>query len=383
VSYDDGGPLGPGPGDELDEQDQLQQPVSRVARRQGQGRGRGRSSDRVTRRGRIVVVLAGVVVLVVLAFGLWYELESHALGASGPQVIVSVKPGESASAVADSLSGAHVIGSTLAFRLFDLVHGTPTIQPGSYAFHTNETFASVHSLLAAGPNVYAVDVNRGLTLHEVATKVDDLPGHASGSFAQIAASGVVRSLYSPVGSDNLEGLLGTGAYIIRPGESDTTILTDMVQRFDRQAAVAGVNATSAAALGLTPYQLVTVASIVEKEGYIDKNMPDVARVVYNRLTQNTALQMDATVLYSLGQDGGPVTPQDEQIHSPYNTYLNKGLPPTPICSPSPTALHAAAHPPAGGWLFFELVQKDGTEAFADTFAEQLANEKLAQQRGVG
>jgi UPF0755 protein len=337
----------------------------------------------VTRRGRIVVVLAGVVVLVVLAFGLWYELESHALGASGPQVIVSVKPGESASAVADSLSGAHVIGSTLAFRLFDLVHGTPTIQPGSYAFHTNETFASVHSLLVAGPNVYAVDVNRGLTLHEVATKVDDLPGHASGSFAQIAASGVVHSLYSPVGSDNLEGLLGTGAYIIRPGESDATILTDMVQRFDRQAAVAGVNATSAAALGLTPYQLVTVASIVEKEGYIDKNMPDVARVVYNRLTQNTALQMDATVLYSLGQDGGPVTPQDEQIHSPYNTYLNKGLPPTPICSPSPTALHAAAHPPAGGWLFFELVQKDGTEAFADTFAEQLANEKLAQQRGVG
>jgi UPF0755 protein len=93
--------------------------------------------------------------------------------------------------------------------------------------------------------------------------------------------------------------------------------------------------------------------------------------------------MDSTVLYALGQDGGPVTPQDEQIQSPYNSYLNTGLPPTPICTPSPTALAAAAHPPPGAWLFFELVEKNGTEAFSDTYAEQLANERLAASRGIG
>ena len=70
------------------------------------------------------------------------------------------------------------------------------------------------------------------------------------------------------------------------------------------------------------------------------------------------------------------------MQSPYNTYLNIGLTPTPICMPSPAALSAAVHPPAGGWLYFVLVKKDGTEAFSDTFAEQLANEQLAQQRGV-
>ena len=86
---------------------------------------------------------------------------------------------------------------------------------------------------------------------------------------------------------------------------------------------------SASALGLTPYQVITAASIVEKEGYIPVNMPDVARVIYNRLAAGMPLQMDSTVLYSLGQDGGPVTRKDLQLQTPYNTYLNTGLTPTP------------------------------------------------------
>ena len=112
-------------------------------------------------------------------------------------------------------------------------------------------------------------------------------------------------------------------------------------------------------------------------------MPDVARVIYNRLAADTPLQMDSTVLYSLGQDGGAVTAQDLQLHTPYNTYLNRGLTPTPICSPSTEALAAAVHPPSGDWLYFVVVNKNGTEAFSATFAEQLANEQLAKARGVG
>jgi UPF0755 protein len=129
--------------------------------------------------------------------------------------------------------------------------------------------------------------------------------------------------------------------------------------------------------------VIIAASIVEKEGYIPKNMPDVARVIYNRLASGTPLQMNATVLYSLGQDGGAVTSKDLQLQTPYNTYLNVGLTPTPICSPSSDAVEAAVHPPAGAWLYFVLVQKDGTEAFSDTYAEQLAEEKLAKSRGLG
>ncbi len=360
--------------------------VSRRRVRQGEGSSTGGRRDlrrqRIRRR-RILALIGGVVLLIVLAFAFWYELESHALGPVGPREVVQVTSGESMSSIATQLSAHHVIGSTLAFRLFNLVHGSPTVLPGDYALHGNETFAQVRAALAAGPNIYAVTITRGLTLGEVATQVDGLPGHASGGFARVAASGAVHSEFSPPGSNNLEGMLGTGTYLVVPGESNTTLLTDMVHRFDGQAEAAGLSTASAAALGMSPYQVITVASIVEKEGYYFKNMPDVARVIYNRLATGTPLQMNSTVLYSLGQDGGPVTAQDLALQTPYNTYLNTGLTPTPICIPSPQALSAAVHPPAGAWLYFVLVSKDGTEAFSVTYAGQLANEKLAKERGVG
>ena len=336
----------------------------------------------VRRRRRILLGIGGALVVLVLAFVLWYELESHAIGSPGPQVVVTVQQGESTNSVISALSQKGVIGSSLAFRISDVVHGTPTVLPGSYALHQNLSFSDVRQILAAGPNIFPVNVRPGFTLSEVAQEVDSLPGHRAGEFEKVAASGAVHSSVSPPASDNLEGMLGTGIYNILPGESDTTILTDMVQRFDGDAQAAGLTVASANALGMTPYQVLIVASIVEKEGYIAVNMPDTARVIYNRLARGTPLQMDSTVLYALGQDGGPVTSQDLKVKSPYNSYLNTGLTPTPICMPSETALKAAVDPPPGSWLYFVLVKKDGTMAFSDTYAEQLANEQLAKSRGL-
>ena len=353
----------------------IDEPESRAGRRAAR-------SARVRRRRRIVLSIAGGFVVLILAFVLWYEVESHALGSPGPQVVVTVQQGESTNAVISALSRQGVIGSSLAFQISEVVHGTPTVLPGSYALHQNLSFSEVRQLLAAGPNIYPVNVRPGFTLSEVAQEVGSLPGHSAAGFEKAAASGAVHSSVSPPGSGNLEGMLGTGIYNILPGESDTTILTDMVQRFDQNAQAAGLTVASANALGMTPYQVLTVAAIVEKEGYIPVNMPDTSRVIYNRLARGTPLQMDSTVLYALGQDGGPVTAQDLKIQSPYNTYLNTGLTPTPICMPSQDALNAAVHPPAGSWLYFVLVKKDGTMAFSDTYAEQLANERLAKSRGL-
>ena len=94
------------------------------------------------------------------------------------------------------------------------------------------------------------------------------------------------------------------------------------------------------------------------------------------------MQMDSTILYALQRDGGRVTPSMLATTSPYNSYLNAGLTPTPICVVSTDALRAMLNPPPGPWLYFVLVSKDGTMAFAATFAEQLANERLAAARGV-
>ena len=345
------------------------------------GRRAARAAQRRRRR-RILVGFGGALVVVILAFVLWYELESHALGPEGPQVVVTVAQGESTSSVLDSLSAHHVIGSSLAFRVFDVIHGSPTVLPGSYALHQNQSFAEVRALLAAGPNIYPVDVRPGFALSEVAAQVDSIPGHAEGGFEKAAASGTVHSAFSPPGSNDLEGMLGTGEYLVLPGESDVTLVADMVQRFDHDAQAAGLSTAAASAFGLTPYQVITAASIVEKEGYIPVNMPDTARVIYNRLAQGLPLQMDSTILYALGQDGGPVTTKDLQIQSPYNTYLNHGLTPTPICMPSKDAMDAAFRPPAGAWLYFVLVQKNGVMAFSDTYAQQQANEALAKSRGL-
>ena len=346
------------------------------------GRGSRRRAARQRRRRLVLGIVAAVVVLI-LAVVAWYEIEAHPRGAPGKTVVLSVHEGESTSSVVSALVDGKVIDSSLAFRIFLFVHGTPLIEPGDYAMRQNSSFASVHQLLAGGPNTYSLAIPAGFTLAEVANRIGTIPGHHPQSFYKDATDGSVTSPWLPAGSTNLEGLVGSGTYLVLPGESNVTLLTQMVAEFNRQAAAAGLTTTSATALGLSPYQVIIAASIVEKEGYVEKNMPDVARVIYNRLAKGTALQMDSTILYSLGQDGGTVTKADLAKDTPYNTYLHTGLTPTPICIPSQTALAAAVSPPPGDWLFFEVVSKDGTEAFSSTFSGQLANEALAQSRGLG
>ena len=175
-------------------------------------------------------------IVVVLAFVLWYQRESHALGPEGRQVVVTVHEGEGSDSVVDALSQAHVIGSSLAFRIADFIHGSPDPVPGSYALHENQSFTEIRAILAAGPNIYPVDVRPGFTLAEVASQVDTIPGHAQGGFASAANSGAVHSEFSPPGSNNLEGMLGTGNYLVLPGESDATLVRRMVTRFDADVA---------------------------------------------------------------------------------------------------------------------------------------------------
>jgi UPF0755 protein len=343
-------------------------------------RGADRRVRRRRRRRTVLVVLA-VLALAVVGLVSWYEIEANPLGGEGKGVVVTIKAQESAGAAIDALARDGVIGSALAFRLSDIIHGTPTIEPGSYLFHANQSFSAVRRILAGGPDVFSLEVLPGLTLSEVADRVSQLRFAPRGSFAQALKQAAAASPYSPAGTPTLEGAIAPGSYRILPGETVQTLVHQMVQRFDRQVASLHLD-SAAASLGVTPAQLVIIASIVQKEGVYTKNMSKVARVVYNRLAKGTPLQMDSTVLYSIGQDGGIVTAADLALKTPYNTYLHTGLPPTAICTPSLGALSAAANPTPGSWLYFELVSKDGTEQFSDTYPEQLAAQALAHSRGL-
>jgi UPF0755 protein len=329
------------------------------------------------------VVNGGVVlvVLIVLVVG-WFWYRSAESGTPKEGVVVTVSSGESFGSVRSALEGDGVIGNGFAFQIYSLFHATPTVQPGQYYLRKGESFATTFGILGNEPNVLALQIPPGFTVAEVSGRLESEGAADLGAQLQkLATSGAVRSPFQPPGSKNLDGLLGAGTYTILPVDTAQTLLTEMIDRFRSSAASAGLTPGDTVN-GLDAYQVVTVASIVEKEGVYEKNMGKVSRVIYNRLKNGMPLQMDSTVLYSLGQDGGPVTPADLQIKSPYNSYLNTGLTPTPICFPSSQALTAALHPTPGKWLYFTLISEDGTEGFSVTYAGQVANEKLATSRGL-
>ncbi len=326
---------------------------------------------RLTRRGRILGALAAVLVVLAGAIG-WYEAEANPFGGPGRAVLVHVHPGEPLGAITSALTSAQVIGTSVAFGLWSVVHGSPLVRPGTYELHRNLSFSAAKALLDAGPNVAELTVRPGMTISELTNELASLPGSVAHAFARAGVASGVRSPFQPTPGASLEGLIGTGTYRILPTETGRTLLHQMVTRFVAEARAAGLTPATTRD-GLDAYQLVTLASIAQKEGYFTRYLGDVARVIFNRLAAGMRLDMTSTVLYSLGKDGGPVTPQEEQLTTPYNTYLHAGLTPTPICTPSLDALRAAVDPPPGTWLYFDLVtDQRGIMKFATTYTQQLA-----------
>ncbi len=342
---------------------------------------------------RRVVALAGIVIVL---GGAWLISNAYPFTGQGPMVVVRVSAGESVSQLANQLSADKVIGSPLAFRLDTMVFGAPILTPGFFQIPQNSSFDSVRSVFNGSPNAEAIDLTAGLTLHELQGQIAQAAGSTfADSFVRATSAAYVSPSnpwfqgeeVRPVWSSSnpyenpMEGLLGTGYYIIKPGETPSELVAAMEARFVGQAAAAGIR-PGVVAHGLSPYAQIIAASIVEKEGYYPVNMPKTARVILNRLDKDMLLRMDSTVLYALGQDGGRVTTAMLRIDTRYNTYLYKGLTPTPICAVSSFAMDAITSPPPGQWLYFTLISQDGTMAFSNTFAEQLANERLAASRGI-
>ncbi len=341
------------------------------------GRARSRRGRRLTRGGRRLLAVLVALLVVVAGAVAWYEVEANPFGSPGKPVLVKVRAGEPLDAIDAALADEQVVGTSVAFRVWSFVHGAPVVRPGLYQLHRNLSFSAAAAALDAGPNVYELTVVPGMTISEIAGELAALPGDLARPFSHAGAAAGVRSPFQPSGSGPLEGLVAPGTYEILPGESGHALLEQMVRRFDAEATAAGLT-PSTTEDGLDAYQLVTVASIAQKEGYFARYLGDVARVVFNRLAAGMRLDMTSTVLYSLGKDGGPVTPQEEQTTTPYNTYLHAGLTPTPICTPSPQALRAAVDPPPGSWLYFDLVTaKKGIMEFASTYTGQLAFERQA------
>jgi UPF0755 protein len=320
---------------------------------------------------RVLLAVAAAFVVVVGAVVIWADGQINPGGHRGPQVNVVIPKGSSTSHIGDLLAKAGVIHDGWLFAAYVRLHGDGPLYPGSYALDRNSGYGPVISALEAGPKVLTdrLLVPEGYTVSQIAEAVGKLPGMnlSAARFIAAATDGTVRSRYEPQGVNNLEGLLFPATYDVRQGETESELLQQMVLSFEQHASVAGVDA-AAGSLGMTPYQIITVASIVEREAKHDADRPNVASVIYNRLHVGMPLGADSTQTYylRLTDPGLQPTPSQLDAPSPYNTRTQKGLPPTPIASPGIPSLEAAASPASTSYLYFVEINPDGQLGFAST-----------------
>ncbi|MDB5107208.1 MAG: hypothetical protein JWM69_149 [Candidatus Binatus sp.] len=280
---------------------------------------------------------------------------------------VTIERGESFRQISRSLADAGVVRSALMLRLYGQLSGKATrIQPGDYAFHGGERIADVMRHLVRGDSiVVTVTIPEGLTVHQIAERVGQTGLVCQTEFEQAARGGkLVRDLgLMPLGA---EGYLFPATYKFSPHATGDDVLTAMLARFF--AILTPEVEQRMFAIGLTTRELVTMASIVEKEAKAPAERPLIAGVFYNRLRLKMPLQSDPTAEYSL-DDQSSSAASAIRTASVFNTYEIAGLPPGPIANPGLKSIEAALYPSQTDFLYFVARDSGGTHVFSRSFNE--------------
>ncbi len=282
------------------------------------------------------------------------------------RTVVYLKPGTRTVEIAEQLQRGGVIRDRLLFLLFALLRGSyGGLKAGEYQFTPSMDLVDVLKILEEGRVlIHKVTIPEGATVRDIANLLSDEGLVDRDRFLYVAMSRAVAGQYDPE-ANSLEGFLFPDTYQFIKGMGEEEIIDRMVQRFSR--VFTSEDEGHARRRGMSRYQVVTLASIIEKEATVEGEKPIIAGVFYNRLRQGMRLQADPTVLY--GKDHqGPPTRADLQTNHPYNTYIQEGLPPGPIANPGEAALKAALYPARVPYLYF-VSKKDGTHHFSRTLEE--------------
>ena len=335
---------------------------------------------RLTGRGRFVAALGILlVILAILALPAFLWLRSVGLlKASDPsgRVTVTIPKGAGTSEIGDLLAEKGVVSSALGFRIALYLEGTAgDIQAGKYTLSRGLSAKDALAELLEGPEapeIVEVTFPEGSWLEQFADIYASASGRDRQEFIDLATSGDIRSKWQPESIDTLEGLLFPATYEFAGKDDTRDVVRRLVDEFeDRFGDAGGEQATRS--LGITPYEAVIVASMIEAEAFIDSERPKIASVIYNRLDEGIPLGIDATIIYALGERGRDLTDEDLAIDSPYNTREVVGLPPTPIGSPGEASLEAALHPADTNLFYYVLADCEGRHAFSETYEEFQAN----------
>lgn len=378
--------------------------------------GRSMEPQYVKRRQRGMAVLIASLVLIIGGLGyigfrllgggstLDYEGQGN-----GVTQLVQVPEGSSMGELAPELAEKNVVKTSEAFS--SAANSNPRasqIKPGFYRLQEEMSAKSaVEALLDEANRVDLLDVQGGATLLDVNVLGGDVRYGIYSLISQVsckeggcvsaeelekvAATVDPAELGAPEwtleevrarGEDpkRLEGLIAPGQYVLDPNMDAQEILTDLISRSTKKYNDTNI-VDRAQAIGLKPYELLTAASLVEREspaGEFDK----VARVILNRLDEPMRLELDSTVNYGLEDVELATTDEDRHRETPWNTYAKDGLPDSPIASPSEEAIQAMENPAEGNWLFFVTVDDKGTTVFTDNYDEHLANVDDAVRSGI-
>ncbi len=341
---------------------------------------------RERRRLRALAKLGAALLVPLLVFAgldVWYNRQVDIAAADGAKVDVIVRTGWDASDIADALERAKVIDAAWVFKVYSRLHHVTEFEAGEYQLRTKMGVKAALGVLASGPKTahLTLKILPGLWLPEVADQVALQLGLDATKFIDLVRTGAVRSKYQPASIESTEGLLYPDTYFFAKNVTERDVVQAMVRRFDAIADSIDLTAVATSS-GRSAYDVIIVGSIVQLEVRLNNERPLVASVIYNRLRGNMKLQIDATVLYSIGERKRSTTEADRQTDSPYNTYRNQGLPPTPIATMGKGSLSAALHPSATDFLYYVLIAKNGRQAFSATYDEFLANKKEAQRLGL-
>ncbi|MCI2420174.1 endolytic transglycosylase MltG [Saccharopolyspora sp. K220] len=387
----------------------------------GERRRRAPDPERFRRRKRrrIVTAVAGLFVLLLVGSGVLYgasqimQIGSYDdyEGEGAGDVVIEVKSGDTVSAIGRTLADRDVVASTKAFtKAAEDNRQINSIQPGYYLMRNKMSGeAAVAHILSMDAKVGRVDIRGGMRLEDqLAPDGGHTPGilrrlaeatcaganakcttpeemHRVAETADLASLGVPEWAIADASraepKRRLEGLIMPGLYDVKPGESAENVLRDVVTRSAAALEVAGLP-QAAEGTRFSPYQLLTIASLVQSEG-ITKDFPQVSRVIQNRLAPPAMhLGLDSTINYPLDKPTLLTRPEDRDRPGPYNTYQNYGLPPTPISAISKEAVAAAEKPAEGNWRYFVKCYPDGTSCFADTQEQHDAYIAEARARGA-
>jgi UPF0755 protein len=341
---------------------------------------------KITRRGKFVMFFAflGILALVGLVGSRFYLASVGVYGKSEPgkKVALVIPQGASATEVGRLLEEEGIIESAVGLRIkLYLDDRDINIQAGRYEIPTGLNIEDALAALAEGPIVEFVTVTfpEGIWLTDFARILAKETHVPAKGFLELVQGARVESRYLPEGVDTLEGLLYPSTYQVIERDTARSVAQRLVKEFEKQADA--LDLSRADALGVTPYEAIIIASMIEAEAKIEEERPMVARVIYNRLEKGMALGIDATVNYAIQDHKLGLTESDLDVDSPYNTRKITGLPPTPIGASGAAALEAALEPADGPWLYYVLADCEGRHAFSESYDEFLQNKARYEALG--